>query len=80
MEPFSLAEVLQATASLSRHKVAGADGLNNDFIKDHQALLAPALATIGNYILQGRTPPASFLEGLIILLRNNKDSEDAMDY
>ena len=80
MEPFSLAEVLQAIASLSRHKAAGADGLSNDFIKDFQALLAPALVTIGNDILQGRTPPASFLEGLIIPLRKKGDSEDAMDY
>ena len=46
MEHFSLAEVLQATTSLSRHKTAGADGLNNDFIKDYQALVAPALVTI----------------------------------
>ena len=30
MEPFSLAEVLQAIASLSRHKAAGTDGLSND--------------------------------------------------
>ena len=46
MEPFSLAEVLQVTASLSRHKAAGADGLNNGFINDYQALLARALVTI----------------------------------
>ena len=35
MEPFSLAEVLEATTSLFRHISAGADGLNNDFIKDY---------------------------------------------
>ena len=79
-KPFSLAEVFQATASLSRHKAAGADGLNNDFIKDYQALLAPALVTIGNDILQGRMPSASFLEELIIPLRKKGDSKDAMDY
>ena len=80
MDPFLLAEVLQATALLSRHKAAGEDGLSNDFIKDFQALLAPALVTIGNDILQGRTPPDFFLEGLIIPLRKKGDSEDAMDY
>ena len=71
MDPFLLAEVLQSTALLSRHKAAGADGLNNDFIKDFQALLAPALFTIGNDILQGRTPPASFLKRQIIPLQKN---------
>ena len=80
MDPFLLAEVLQATALLSRHKAAGEDGLSNDFIKDFQALLAPALVTIGNDILQERTPPASFLKRQIIPLQKNGDSEDAMDY
>ena len=32
MDPFSLAEVLPVTTSLSRHKAAGANELNNDFI------------------------------------------------
>ena len=64
MSPFSLLEVIQA-----RHKAAGPDGLNNDFLKDYQALHAPTLVTIGNELLHGRSPPASFLEGLIIPLR-----------
>ena len=80
MESFSLAEALQTTASLSRHKKDGADGLDNDCIKDYQALLAPALVTIGSDILQGRAPPASFLEGLIIPLQKKGGLEDAMDY
>ena len=61
MEPFSLAEVLQAIASLSRHKAAGEDGLSNDFIKDFQELLAPALVTIGTtYCRDGRHLPPSW--------------------
>ena len=41
-------EVIQAISVLQRHKVAGADGLNNDFFKDTQAMLVPAMVTIGN--------------------------------
>ena len=74
MEPSSLAEVLSATTSLSRHKAAGADGLSKYFIKDYQALLASALVTIGNDILQGQTPPVSFLEELIIPLWKKANS------
>ena len=80
MMPISLSEVMTAIRALDRHKAAGPDGLNNDFLKDFQALLAPALVTIGNELLQGRTPPHSFLEGLIIPLRKKGDSMDAMDY
>ena len=80
MMPISLSEVMTAIRALDRHKAAGPDGLNNDFLKDFQALLAPALVTIGNELLQGRTPPHSFLEGLIIPLRKKGDSMDAVDY
>ena len=80
MEPFLLAEVLQAITSLFRHKAAGENGLNNEFIKDCQALLVTALVSIRNDILQARTPPASFLKGLIIPLRKKGDFEDTMDY
>ena len=73
-EPFLLAKVLQAITSLFRHKAAGENGLNYEFIKDCQALLAPALVSMG------RTPPASFLKGLIIPLRKKGDFEDTMDY
>ena len=80
MMPKSLSEVMTAIRALDRRKAAGPDGLNNDFLKDFQALLASALVTIGNELLQGRTPPHSFLECLIIPLRKKSDSMDAMDY
>ncbi|KAE9036079.1 hypothetical protein PR001_g9006 [Phytophthora rubi] len=73
-------EVIKAIAALNRHKAAGADGLNNDFFKDAQAVLVPAMLAIGNELLKGGGPPASFLEGLIIPLRKKGDSDDAMDY
>ena len=61
MEPFLFAEVVQATGSLSQHKAADADGLSNDFIKDFQELLAPALVTIGTtYCRDGRHLPPSW--------------------
>ena len=42
--------------------------------------MAPAIVAIGNELLQGSLPPASFLEGLSISLRKQGDSDDAMDY
>ena len=51
MDHITLDEVLAAIASLNRHKAAGSDGINNDFLKDFQALLAPALVNIGNKII-----------------------------
>ena len=49
------------------------------FNKDYQGLLAPALAKIGNDILQIRTPLAFFLEGQIIPLQKKGYPKDAMD-
>ena len=43
-------------------------------------LLAPALVNMSNELMQGRSPPASFLEGLIMPLRKKRYSKDAMDY
>ncbi|CAI5719351.1 unnamed protein product [Peronospora destructor] len=63
-----------------KHKVAGADGLNNDFFKDTQAVMVPAMVAIGNELLAGGKPPKSFLQGWIIPLRKKGDSNDAMDY
>ena len=80
LHPLSLAKVDTAITGLNRHKAAGPDGLNNDFYKDYQAILAPAMVIIGNELLQGRDPPPSFVEGFIILLRKKGDSVDAMDY
>ena len=80
MMPITLTLVITAITVLDRHKAAGPDGLNNDFLKDFQALLGPALVTIGNELLQNRAPPKSFLEGLIIPLQKKGDSIDAMDY
>ena len=37
METLAEAEVLQVIAELSRHKTAGPDGLNNDFLQDISA-------------------------------------------
>ena len=79
MDHITLDEVLATIALLNSHKAAGSDGINNEFL-NFQALLAPALVNIGNELLQGSTPPASFLEGLIIPLRKKGDSKDAMDY
>uniref|UniRef100_A0AAV1VDM0 Uncharacterized protein n=1 Tax=Peronospora matthiolae TaxID=2874970 RepID=A0AAV1VDM0_9STRA len=42
--------------------------------------MAPAMVAIGNELLQGGLPPTSFFEGLIIQLRKQGDSDDAMDY
>ena len=72
--------MVAAIAGLHRHKAAGRDGPNNDFYKDNQALLAPAMVILGNELLNGKDPPPSFLEGLIIPLRRKGDSVDAMDY
>jgi hypothetical protein len=80
IQPITSEEVIQAIAALSRHKAAGGDGLNNDFFKDHQALLVNAMVAIGNELLQGAEPPASFLEGLIIPLRKKGDSANAMNF
>ena len=48
LQPIRLNEVVAAIAGLYRHKAAGRDGLNNDFYKDNQALLAPAIIILGN--------------------------------
>ena len=56
-------EVIQAIKALNRHKAAGADGLNNDFFQDTQAVMVPALVAIGNDLLTGGEPPTSFLQG-----------------
>jgi len=73
-------EVIRAVASLNRHKAAGPDGLNNDFYKDAQAVLVPAMVAISNELLKGGDPPASFLEALIIPLKKKGDSVDAMNF
>ena len=80
LQPICLDDVVAAIAGLHRHKAAGPDGLNNDFYKDNQAILAPAMVILGNELLNGKDPPPSFLEGLIIPLRKKGDSVDAMDY
>ncbi|KAE9055570.1 hypothetical protein PF010_g32102 [Phytophthora fragariae] len=73
-------EVIQAVAALNRHKAAGPDGLNNDFVKDMQSLLVPAMVAISNELLKGGDPPPSFLEALIIPLKKKGDSVDAMNF
>ena len=70
-----LDEVIQAITALQRHKA----GLNNDFFKDTQAVLVPAMITIMNELLAGGKPPPFFLQGLILPLRKKGDSADAMD-
>ncbi|KAE9032264.1 hypothetical protein PR003_g5465 [Phytophthora rubi] len=80
MGPITEAEILAAIAALNRHKAAGPDGLNNDFYKDTQALMVPALERVCNGIMNGDEMPPSFLEALIIPLRKKGDSADAMDY
>jgi hypothetical protein len=79
MKPITEEEVIEAIAALNS-KAAGADGLNNDFFKDAQSLLVPAMVAIGNEILKGSEPPLSFLERIIIPLRKKGDSTDAMDF
>ncbi|GMF48220.1 unnamed protein product [Phytophthora fragariaefolia] len=74
------AELTQAVRSLQRHKVAGPDGLNNDFYKDLTEEVLPALVDVCNNTLKGEPPPKSFLEGTVIPLRKKGDSADAMDY
>ena len=49
------------------------------FFKDTQAVLVPAMVTIGNEKLAGGKPSSSFLQGLINPLRKRGDSADAMD-
>lgn len=44
-------DVLEAIAALNREKAAGPDGLNNDFYKDVQDVMAPMLVKVGNAIL-----------------------------
>ncbi|KAE9336200.1 hypothetical protein PR003_g12635 [Phytophthora rubi] len=73
-------EVIQAVAALNRHKAAGPDGLNNDFVKDMQSLLVPAMVAISNELLKGGDPPPSFLEALIIPLKKKGDSVGAMNF
>ena len=80
MRAISTDEVIQAISALNRHKAAGADGLNNEFFKDAQAVLVPAMVALGNKLLSGGKPPQSFLKGLIIPLRKKGNSADAMDY
>ena len=41
-------EVVQAISALDRHKEAGADGLYNEFFKDTQAVMVPAIVALGN--------------------------------
>ena len=79
MVNFSEGDVLQALSDLSRHKSAGPDGLNNDFYKDTSALLVPALVVVSNEILHGNHMPPSFLEALVLPLRNKGDSADVLD-
>ena len=73
-------EVVQAISALDRHKEAGADGLYNEFFKDTQAVMVPAIVALGNELLRGGKPPPSLFEGLTIPLRKRGDSGDAMDY
>ena len=75
----TLEEVLVAITLINRHKATGPDELNDDFLKDFQVLLAPALVNITNYC-RDALPPASFLEGLIIPIRKRGYSQDAMAY
>ena len=63
-----MAEVVTAITALNLYKAAGYDGLNNDFYKETQAILVPAMFSFRNELLQGRDPPPSFLESLIISL------------
>ncbi|KAE9266852.1 hypothetical protein PR003_g31975, partial [Phytophthora rubi] len=73
-------DVIRAIAALNRHKAAGSDELNNDFFKDAQAVLVPAMTAISNELLKGGDPPASFLEAIVIPLKKKGDSADAMDF
>ena len=62
-------EVVTEIAGLNRNKAAGPDGLNNDFYKDTQTILAPAMLFLGNDILNRKDLPPSLLEGITISLR-----------
>ena len=79
MKAISSNEVITAIEGLNRHKAAGTGGLNKDFFKDTQAVMAPAMVAIGNELLRGGQPLPSFLERLIFPLRKQGDSQDAMD-
>lgn len=69
MEEFSKIEVLEVIG----------DGLNNDFFKDAQVAMVPAIMAMVKELLKGNKPPESLLEGLIIPLRKKRDSDNAMD-
>ncbi|GMF54113.1 unnamed protein product [Phytophthora fragariaefolia] len=70
-------EARQAIAALNRHKAAGPDGLNSDFFKDAEGVLAPSMTTIGNELLDGGEPPPSFLDALSIPLLKKGYSTNA---
>ena len=80
MSEINLHKFIGAIDALNLHKAAGAGGLRNDFDKDAQPELAPALVEISYELLHGGYPPPSFLKGLVMPLRKQGDSEDVMDY
>ena len=73
-------EVHRAVENRGRYKSAGADRLSNDFYIDWADLLVPRLTKEFNTILSGAAPPASFCDAVIVPLRKNGDSDNAMEY
>ncbi|TYZ57467.1 hypothetical protein PybrP1_006371 [[Pythium] brassicae (nom. inval.)] len=73
-------EVNAAIWSMARYMAPGLDQLPMDFFADCRRELAPWLAPQFDAILKGGAMLRTFKEGLIILLRKNRDSDNALDY
>ncbi|TYZ57613.1 hypothetical protein PybrP1_008569, partial [[Pythium] brassicae (nom. inval.)] len=74
------AEVFRAIRALARHKAPGLDQISNDVFIECGDILAPYLVPQFNEIIAGADMPESFAKGLIIPLRKNGDSNNALDY
>ncbi|KAJ8522205.1 hypothetical protein ON010_g17727 [Phytophthora cinnamomi] len=80
MAPIDEEEMMQAVRSLQRHKSGGPGVLNNDFYIDLAGVVISELVEVCNAMLEGKAPPASFLQGTVVPLRKKGDSDNAMDY
>lgn len=73
-------DVEWAIRRIERRNAAGHDGLGNDFYQDFAEMVVGPLTKLFNAILEGVTPPQSFLKAVVIPLRKKCDSCNALDY
>jgi ribonuclease HI len=80
LRPISIDELHRSLSRMKRRKAGGIDGLTNDFILDHSALLEQWMLVQFNHFMRTQKLPIAFSTAKIITLYKSGERSEALNY